>query len=78
MNKVSNVGACPCAWLKLLLFIVSFAAPVVSSGFTFTKIADTSTTVPGGAGTFTSFGGALVYGNEVVFVGTGTNGEQGI
>jgi hypothetical protein len=41
-------------------------------------VVTTEYSVPGGSGTFTSFGGQSISGNFVAFVGTGSNSEKGI
>jgi hypothetical protein len=42
------------------------------------KIADTSTAIPGGAGNFTSFSDVSLSATDVVFLGLGSSGQQGI
>src|SRR5690349_18389007 len=50
------------------------------SGYTFTKIADTATPIPGGTGSFSAFqfDSATIKDRDVVFVGVGANGQMGI
>ena len=58
----------------------SFAAPPSGAPFvTFTQVADSSTAIPDGAGTFTDFpySPALDAGNVTLF-GTGVDGQQGV
>jgi hypothetical protein len=42
------------------------------------KIADTNSAIPGGTGTFTSFGTAYVDGTSYAFIGPGDSGQQGL
>jgi len=49
-----------------------------SAGITFTKVADTSTLIPDGIGSFASLGSASIDNGRVVFVGSGASGQTGI
>ena len=49
-----------------------------SAGVTFTKVADTSTLIPDGIGSFASLGSASINNGRVVFVGSGASGQTGI
>ena len=49
-----------------------------SAGITFTKVADTSTLIPDGSGSFASLGSASIDNGRVVFVGSGASGQTGI
>ena len=42
------------------------------------KVADLNTAIPGGSGNFTGFGVVSLSNTDVVFLGFGTNGQQGI
>ena len=64
-------------FLVVALFVVGAAAPAPAQ-FTFTKIADTSTTIPGGSGAFVGFAAPSVSGTTVAFLGVGSGGQAGI
>jgi hypothetical protein len=49
-----------------------------ASGSTLTKIADTSTSIPGGTGNFTSFGTGFISGSNYATIASGSSGQQGI
>ncbi len=82
-NRLMRVAAAAVAvigWGAALVIAVqaALAAPIV---FTFTRIADTSTPIPGGAGDFTSFGQSpSIDGDDVAFQGSGDSSftQQGI
>jgi hypothetical protein len=58
--------------------ILLVAGPA-SAEITFTKIADTSTPIPGGAGNFTGFGiASVIDAGEVAFLGFGSAGFEGV
>ncbi len=68
----------PTVWLAItaLLFSLPHSG---DAAFTFTKIADTNTPIPGGVGNFTSFGSwPSIDGVNVAFRGFGSSGQQGI
>jgi hypothetical protein len=57
----------------------SAAAPPVVPFVTFTQVADSSTAIPGGTGTFTNFPySPALDGGSVALVGTGVGGQQGV
>jgi PEP-CTERM motif len=58
----------------VLLWSTATAATV----FTFTKIADTNTAIPGGSGDFVSFGSPSISGGNVAFSGADSNTQPGI
>ena len=67
-------------WFQIGLGVLMFCLLVVegqkveAGGFTFTKVVDTSTTVPGETGTFTDLGLLpVIDGATVVFMGFSTN-----
>ncbi|MDA2921278.1 hypothetical protein MYX76_17600, partial [Desulfobacterota bacterium AH_259_B03_O07] len=66
----------------LIVFLVVLIIPKPAySGigtFTFRKVADTNTPIPGGTGTFTGIGVPSLDGDNVVFQGFGTSEQQGI
>ena len=56
--------------------------PEARGGPIFRKVADTSTAIPGGAGTYSGFGTDFnqpsISGSNVAFLGTGAGGQAGI
>jgi hypothetical protein len=65
------------AHLVLSLAALAACHPSVRAGLVFTKIADTSTAIPGGSGTFSSVDGAAIDGNTVLLNGIGAGGQYG-
>ncbi|MGB0578149.1 MAG: DUF7453 family protein [Limisphaerales bacterium] len=62
-----------------LLTTVVVTFNVTAASLTFTKVADTGTTIPGGTGNFTAFGNATaVHDGHVVFQARGDNSQSGI
>ena len=61
--------------LSLGLLPVSLAR---GQAFTFTKVADTSTPIPGGVGNFTEFRPPSISDGEVAFIGEGSGGQLGV
>ena len=64
--------------LPIALLVVSLLPCQTSAGITFTKVADTSTLIPDGSGSFASLGSASIDNGRVVFVGSGASGQTGI
>jgi len=62
------------------LVIVPSVSPARAAtlDYLFSKIADTRTSLPGGAGNFTSLGSASIFGQNVVFGGGGSSSQGGI
>ncbi len=68
---------------RLLIALVltnALAATSLHAQLTFTKIADASTAIPGGTGSFidSNFGSPAIYGTNVAFYGKGSSGQQGV
>ncbi len=63
---------------SLLVFFTSVTTRSNAGGVTYVEVADTSTSIPGGSGSFTSFGIPAVSGNYIAFDGYGSNGQAGI
>jgi hypothetical protein len=55
------------------VMMVAMPTPSSAGPITFTKVADTTTAIPGGPGNFTGFGSVSMDGGEIAFVGTGSN-----
>ncbi|MGI9516510.1 MAG: DUF7453 family protein [Pirellulaceae bacterium] len=67
--------------LIILLVVTGLAVTTASEAlgqFTITRIADTSTQMPGQAFNFDGFGGVSINGNDVSFAGRSNTGYQGI
>jgi uncharacterized repeat protein (TIGR01451 family) len=69
-------------WLVAVLFLAGIVGgprhAVAATTFTYVKVADVTTAIPGGSGTFTSIGEPVIAGNTVFFAGSGPNGQRGI
>ena len=73
MFKVS-VGSA----LSLMGLLLSAAGKAEAATFTFTKIADTNTSIPEGPGNFITFSPPVIDDGNVAFVGFGSSEQQGI
>ena len=62
----------------LTLLVVALLPVRASAGVTFTKVADTTTAIPDGAGSFTLLRNPSIDHGRVVFVGSGASGQTGI
>lgn len=66
----------------VLVAAVALVGAEARGGVTFRRVADTSTAIPGGSGSFTGFGVNFnqpsISGSNVAFLGTGAGGQQGI
>jgi hypothetical protein len=65
----------------LILGPVVLTAPLHATTFTFEKIADTNTPIPGGQGNFTEFPIDFAYSfdaGQVAFIGRGASGQEGV
>jgi hypothetical protein len=71
-KRAALVGALGIAGISLL------SEPVQADTRNFTKIADQTTAIPGGTGSFTSFDQPQVSFGNIVFTGAGTNNQRGI
>ncbi len=64
--------------LGFALLILAIRPAQVTAGVVFTKVADTTTLIPDGTGSFTSLGNPSIDNGRVVFVGNGAGGQTGI
>jgi hypothetical protein len=63
---------------SLLALLLSVTTRSNAGGLSFVDVADTTTSIPGGSGTFTGFGLPAINGNYIAFDATGSNGQDGI
>ncbi len=61
-------------WMAVLLLFPAAG----EAAFTFTKVADTATGIPGGSGNFTGFGEPSLVGDDLAFGGSGNSSQGGI
>ena len=64
--------------LTFALLILALCPARVTAGIVFTKVADTTTSIPDGTGVFTSLENPSIDNGRVVFVGNGAGGQTGI
>jgi len=68
--------------VRLVVVVLSLLCagvrPAGAVSFTFTKVADENTAIPGGTGTFTGFSDPFLDGGNVIFLAVGSNGQEGI
>jgi hypothetical protein len=64
--------------LAVLLSSLALAAPAAALSLSFTRVADTSTAIPGGAGSFTQLLFPAIDQGRVAFFGQGTSSQQGL
>lgn len=62
----------------IVFALIIMAQGAQATGFTFPKVADTSTLIPGGTGTFTSLENPAISRGNIAFIGSGTGEQQGI
>ena len=67
-----------CIRLALSVLLLSVAAPSYAGGVTYIDVADTTTSIPSGTGSFTGFGLPAINGNYIAFDATGSGGQDGI
>ena len=63
--------------LTFALLILALCPARVTAGIVFTKVADTTTSIPDGTGVFTSLENPSIDNGRVVFVGNGAGGQTG-
>jgi PEP-CTERM motif len=63
---------------SLLALLLSVTSQSKASSLSFVEVANTTTSIPGGSGTFTGFGLPAINGNYVAFDAPGSNSLQGI
>jgi len=68
----------PRTWIShvAVLFLVLWSVATDAKAFQFEKIADTSNSIPGGVGNFTSFHSVITDGADVWFIGSGNDVPQ--
>ena len=64
--------------LSLLTLLLSVASQSKAGSLSFVKVADTTTSIPGGTGDYTGFGLPAINGNYISFDATGSTNQQGI
>ncbi len=69
----------PGSWLVIAALALGVGPARATAGFLFTKIADTSTPIPGGTGDFTGFAVApALSGSTAAFFGLGSGIQEGL
>jgi hypothetical protein len=64
--------------LLVVALLLSLTSQSEAGGLVFIDVADTTTSIPGGTGSFTGFGEPAINGNYIAFDATGGNGQDGI
>ncbi len=63
---------------SLMALLLTVTAQSKAGSLSFVEVASTTTSIPGGTGSFTSFGLPAINGNYIAFDASGSNSQQGI